>query len=308
MKVAYVICALWLSASLMPLRAQVPALPLRVSDADWQPLREQVDPVLQRRLETSLTSRTNWRPLIRNRKMAVAVVDLSRPDAVRFANVNGDVMIYAASLPKIGILLAVEQGFEDGTIEETPEVLNDLNDMIRYSSNEAATRMYDLAGFERIRDVLTDPRYALFDTSNGGGLWVGKPYAQEGERHPDPLAGLSHGATVNQVSRFYYLLAEGRLINAARSRQMLDIMASPGINHKFVYSLRTRAPRARLFRKSGSWRNWHADSILVWGPEWRRYIVVCLVEDTHGERILRDLIPVIEQILNPSTSSAASIQ
>ena len=36
----------------------------------------------------------------------------------------------------------------------------------------------------------------------GGGLWVGKRYAAAGKRLPDPMNGLSHGATVEQVSRF----------------------------------------------------------------------------------------------------------
>jgi beta-lactamase class A len=126
---------------------------------------------------------------------------------------------------------------------------------------------------------------------------VGKAYAKSGPRIGDPLEGLSHAATVSQVSRFYYLLATGRLVSRNRSRQMLEYLVDPGINHKFVNALSLMAPRARVFRKSGTWRNWHSDSALVWGPVWRRYIVVCLVEDANGERILRDLIPAVEQVL-----------
>ena len=201
-------------------------LPMSVSDADWEPLREQVDPLLQSQLEARLARNKTWRTLIQNRKMAVAVVDLSVPGAARFARVNGNVMMYAASLPKLAILLGAAQALEDGLLVETPEVLEDMNAMIRFSNNAAATRMYERVGFEKIKSVLMDPRYALFDTTYGGGLWVGKPYG-DGPRHGDPLHNLSHGATVSQVSRFYYLLATGRLVNRARSRQMLDILSNP---------------------------------------------------------------------------------
>jgi beta-lactamase class A len=212
-------------------------------------------------------------------------------------------MIYAASLPKIAILLAAEQAIQDGRLALTPEVDADMNAMIRTSNNVAATAMIDRLGLTYIDSVLMDPRYQLYDEESGGGLWVGKRYAKTGERLPDPVAGLSHGATVRQVSRFYYLLATGRLVSPARSRHMLDVMVDPGINHKFVFALSERAPKARLFRKSGSWRTWHADSVLVWGEGWRRYILVSLVEDERGERILRELVPAIEEVLRGPASA-----
>lgn len=294
----------------LPVTAQqaIPAaLPLQVADADWHPLREQVDPFLQERLAQRLNEHPQWAALIRDKKMAVGLVDLREVDDPRFARVNGNEMLYAASLPKIAILLTAMHGLEEGTVEETPEVLADLNAMIRTSSNSAATAMIERAGgFEQIEAVMTDPRYALYDPAYGGGLWVGKAYAKTGERHPDPIEGLSHGATVSQVCRFYYLMATGRLVSRARSRQMLEIMADPGINHKFVNQLSARAPRARLFRKSGTWRNWHSDSVLVWGPTWRRYILVGLIEDPGGEAILRELVPVVEQVLRASPEATVS--
>jgi beta-lactamase class A len=175
--------------------------------------------------------------------------------------------------------------------------MDDLVAMIRFSSNGAATRSIDrIGGLDYIEKVLTDPQYGFFDEGHGGGLWVGKRYSKSNKRNPDPLQGLSHAATATQVSRFYYLVAEGRLVSRERSKQMLEILADPGINHKFVNSLRKIAPTARLYRKSGSWRHWHSDSVLVWGPQ-RRYIAVCLVDDDDGESIIRKVLPVIDKLL-----------
>lgn len=283
------------------------SLPVFVPDTLWEPLREQVDERLQSALETRLKRRPKWASLIRRQKMAVAVVDMSDPQDARFASVNGDVMMYAASLPKIAILLTAMHQMEAGTMRQTRAIMRDLNDMIRVSSNPAATRMIDrVGGLEAIEKVMLDPAYQFFDPETGGGLWVGKRYAKTGGRNPDPIRGLSHAATVTQVSRFYYLVAEGRLISRERSRQMLEILSDPGIDHKFVNTLRRVAPKAKLYRKSGTWRNWHSDSALVWGSDWRRYIVVCLMEDPNGERIIRDLIPEIEAILRPAVRASGS--
>jgi beta-lactamase class A len=289
--------------------AQAPSdtdtLPLSVPDSLWQPLRDLLDSDLQRALSQRLRRNASWSRLLAEKKMAISIVDLTHPEAARLAHINGDLMMYAASLPKIAILLAAMHRMEKGLLVESPAIMKELNDMIRHSSNGAATRMIDrVGGLTQIEAILRDPAYAFYDPRYGGGLWVGKRYSKSVRRNPDPLKGLSHAATANQVSRFYYLVAEGRLINEQRSEQMLDILSNPGINHKFVNTLSIIAPDAQLFRKSGSWRNWHSDSVLVWGDEWRRYIVVCLVEDENGERIIRNVIPAVETILKPARMQA----
>jgi len=272
----------------------------------WRPLEQRTDANLERLLQSSLAAHPDWSRLIKKKKMAVGLVDLASPTGPRFASVNGSTMMYAASLPKIAVLLTAFVAFEEGTLPETEEIYDDLNYMIRLSSNSAATRMIDRLGLDKIAAVLTDPRYKLFDPARGGGLWVGKRYAKRGERHPDPIAGLSHGATADQVCRFYYLLAAGKIINPRRSAQMLDILADSMIHHKFVGALEKLAPAARLYRKSGTWHNYHADSVLVWGQPQRRYILVALVQDDSGGRILSDLVPEIEKLVVPAAVRAAS--
>ena len=283
----------------VPVAALPPSLPLSVPDDQWKLIYDRVDPVLEKKLQEALGQNRLWQSLIDKKRMAVGVVDLSDPLQPRFARVNGRKMMYAASLPKVAVLMAAYVCFEDGTLEETPEIRKDLGLMIRKSSNQAATRMIDRIGFKKIQAVMMDPRYQLYDKDRGGGLWVGKRYAKVGNRNPDPMLGLSHAATVTQVCRFYYMLAYGRIINPERSGQILAILSKPGIHHKFVSVLQKRAPLAELFRKSGTWKTWHSDSVLVWGTVWRRYILVAMVESEEGDQILKDLVPVVEKILNP---------
>ncbi len=279
--------------------APAPELPVAVPQESWRSLYDAVDPALERALRAELEKRPAWRDLVRRKKLAVGLVDLTDPAAPRFARVNGRTMMYAASLPKIAILLAAYVAFEDGHLKETPEIKADLAAMIRTSDNPAATRMIDRLGFDKIAAVMTDPRFELYDEERGGGLWVGKRYAKEGRRVGDPLRDISHAATVTQVCRFYYLVATGRVLSPERSRQILADLGDPGLHHKFVGVVEKRAPRARLFRKSGSWRIWHSDSILVWGPTWRRYILVAMVESPQGDEVIRGLVPVAESLLRP---------
>lgn len=270
---------------------------------DWLPLYERADTGLQADLERRLAANPEWRRLIQRKQLAVGVVDLSQ-DMPRFARVNGNQMMYAASLPKIAILLAAYASFEDGSLQETSEMHEDLAAMIRVSSNAAATRVLDAVGMRKLEQVMRDPRFGFYDEARGGGLWVGKRYASSGVRRGDPLYNVSHGATVTQVCRFYYMLANKRLINEQRSEQMLADLADPGIHHKFVAEIEKRAPRAQIFRKSGTWQRWHADSVLVQGSQWRNYILVALVESENGEAILRGLVPAVESILLQDVQAA----
>ena len=275
---------------LLPLAAQ--------ADSEWQPLYESVDLQLQKQLEARLNAVPEWKRLIARKRMAIGLVDLSGPQP-RFARVNGNQMMYAASLPKIAILVSAYVSFEDGSLEETPEIHEDLASMIRVSSNSAATRLIDRVGMKKIQATLRDPKYGFYDEKRGGGLWVGKRYASAGPRIGDPVHNISHGATATQVCRFFYLLSTGRLINPQRSEMMLADLEDPHLHHKFVSQVEERAPGARMYRKSGTWKQWHSDAIMVRGDQWRNYILVGLVESTSGETILRQVLPAVEELIVP---------
>ncbi|MGB5944434.1 MAG: serine hydrolase [Leeuwenhoekiella sp.] len=283
----------------------VKAQQLPLTDCVDAPLASFDDQVLSKELLREITRSPKLTQLIRNKKMAVSLVSLDDIDHVKYASINGGEMMYAASLPKIAILLAAMDAIEKGELKETKEVKTDMWLMISKSNNQASTRMIDRLGYDKITSVLTSQENKLYDPKRGGGLWVGKRYAAAGERRPDPIKGLSHAATAEQVARFYYKLVTGKLVTEERSKQMLAIMENPSLHHKFVNTLERIAPNARLFRKSGSWRNYHSDSILVWDDNGRKYILVALVEDPNGEQIIRNLVFSAEKALQKSRTLVA---
>lgn len=272
----------------------------------YRPFAETAEEGLQSALERALDKNRSWRALIEQDKMAVGLMDLSNPPNARFASVNGWTMMYAASLPKIAVLLAAYQSIEDGVLEDSPELHQWLVQMIRRSSNPAASYMIDLIGLKRIGDVLQ--WYYFYIPEYGGGIWLGARYPLGSERYPEPVKGLYHAATVGQVCRFYYMLANGEIISPERSRQMLEVLSRPGLHDKFVSVLEKHVSPDKLFRKSGDWEVSFSDSVLVCDDGWRKYILAALIEDKNGERILRDLVPVIEGLLKPSHIKARSGQ
>ena len=273
-------------------------LPLPTSDGRIALLTSLVDNNLQKTLEKEINANPLWKTLINQKKMAIGLVDLRDTNNVKFARLNGNHMMYAASLPKIAVLLAAMDAIDKKELIETKDIKKDMRLMISKSNNQATTRMIDRLGYDKIEAVMRSPKYKFYDENFGGGLWVGKRYGGGGNTNREPLKNLSHAATVTQVCRYYYLLANGKLVNRKRSKQMLDIMENPELHHKFVNTLDKIAPDARIFRKSGSWKNYHSDSVLVWGKESnRRYILVALIEDSAGEQIIRDLIKPIEKVL-----------
>jgi beta-lactamase class A len=275
---------------------QVPELPIQLSDGAFKPLESCRSKTLQNHLNKELLRDPVFARLISSRKLCLGLVDLSDWKNPRYASINGKEMMYAASLPKIAVLLAVEDAIHKGEVEETPALREDMNQMIRFSNNAATSRIIELLGYEKIEAVLRDPQNQFYSETDGGGLWVGKMYSRSGQTNREPMKNLSHAANVFQVSRFYYRLAFGKLVSYDRSADMLEVMKDPGLKHKFVHTLEQIAPKAALYRKSGSWKSWHSDSILVWDTD-RKYILVALTEDPGGEQIVRSLVRPVEKVL-----------
>jgi beta-lactamase class A len=265
-------------------------------------LRACADPALQAGLEREI-ARLGLSPAIADRRLAVAVVDLSAEGAPRLAMLNGDEMMYAASLPKIAILLGAFVQAERGKLVLDEPTLASLDRMIRNSSNTDASAMLAKVGEETLLEILTSPRYRFYDPATGGGLWVGKAYGKAPAYRRDPLEGLSHGATAFQVARFYYLLDRGELVSPELTRQMKAALADPGIRHKFVKGLESK-PDTRIYRKSGTWRQFHSDSALVEGRR-RRCILVGIAEDPRGGEWLEKMAAPLSDLVDPPSPSAA---
>ncbi|HVT05398.1 MAG TPA: serine hydrolase [Thermoanaerobaculia bacterium] len=250
-----------------------------------------VDPAVQARLvgiDSMLRSRYGIAP----EQADVGLLDLK---TMRLAMIHPDQIEYAASVAKIGILLAWFQLHPEPASSLDPQTRHELGLMVKSSSNEMAAKYSRQIGLRQIQAVLDS--YHFYDKEHGGGIWVGKHYGEGTERYGDPIADHSHAATVRQLLRFYLLLEQGKLVSPEASKTMLELFASPDIPHddiKFVKGLEGR--KVRILRKWGSWENWLHDSAIVTGPG-RHYILVGLTNHPRGDEYLIDLARAVDDLM-----------
>lgn len=250
-----------------------------------------VDPALQRAVE-ALDARLREQYAMTGEQAAVGVLDLEQP---RVAMLHPDRIEYAASVPKVGILLAYFQLHPEAATQLDAATRHELGLMAKASSNEMAAQFSRAMGLREIQKVLDS--YGFYDASRGGGIWVGKHYGPNSERIGDPVADHSHAATVRQLLRFWLLLEQDRLVSPEASRTMREIFASPDIPHddiKFVKGLAGRD--VQILRKWGSWEDWLHDSAVITGPG-RHYILVALTHHPRGDEYLVELARGVDDLL-----------
>ena len=250
-----------------------------------------VDSRLQRTIE-EIDARLREKHGMTTEHTAVGLLDLK---SQRVAMIHPDRIEYAASVPKVGILLAYFQLHPEAATNLDAETEHELGLMAKASSNEMAAKYSRAMGLQEIQKVLNS--YGFYDAQRGGGIWVGKHYGPNSERIGDPVADHSHAATVRQLLRFYQLLDAGRLVSPAASKKMKEIFLSPDIphdDHKFVRGLSGRG--LTILRKWGSWEDWLHDTALVEGPN-RRYVLVGLTHHPAGDAYLEDLAREVDDVM-----------
>ena len=250
-----------------------------------------VDPALQSQLEkldANLRATFEMKP----DQTMVGVLDLEH---LRLAMINPDRIEYAASVPKVGILLAYFQLRPEAADKLDPATQHELGLMAKASNNEMAAQFSHELGLKNIQKVLDDDGF--YDKSHGGGIWVGKHYGKDSERYGDPIADHSHAATVRQLLRYFLMLEQGKLVSPAASKRMREIFESPDIPHdqiKFVKGLSGRD--VQIIRKWGTWEDWHHDCAVVTGPN-RHYIIVALTKHPRGDDYLEQLAPAVDDLM-----------
>lgn len=224
--------------------------------------------------------------------LAVSLVDLHAP--ARYAASQDQRIFYAASLPKLGILLAAFAAMRDRKLQRGAAIDASLTRMIRFSSNADASRLIQTLGFAYIARTLA--AYGL-----DSGLWVGKAYGPSGYRRhvefwrTEPASGEWHAADTLQLARFFWLLDAGCLVDASSCRAMKRILAEPGTSEYFVAGLRALGVRG-IHRKFGAYGTIHGDAVLV-EDAGRRYIAAALVTSNDGPALLSALIQRLHQIV-----------
>src|SRR6266511_2777617 len=184
-----------------------------------------VDAALQTRLE-SIDAKLRGQFGMTAEQTTAGLLDLK---TLRLAMIHPDRDEYAASVPKIGTLLAYFQLHPEAATNLNAQTRHELGLMVKASNNEMAAKFSRELGLKQIQAVLDS--YHFYDTNHGGGIWIGKHYGGGDERYGDPIANNSHAATARQLIRYFLMLEQGKLVSHAASKTMREIFESLDIPH-----------------------------------------------------------------------------
>ncbi|MBU0617322.1 MAG: DUF1460 domain-containing protein, partial [Planctomycetes bacterium] len=251
-----------------------------------------LDPDLQSELE-AIDQSVGEKLGIPPSERAFGVLDLAD---LRVAMVQPDAMFYAASVPKICIVMAYFATHPEAISDLDPDVERELQLVIKRSDNELAAKYSQLVGLDKIQEMLQSKRYRFYDEEHGG-FWCGKHYGIAEPRMGDPVHDHSHAATVRQCLRYYLLLEQGKLVNAAACAQMKQIFAAPRLefhNDRFVGGLNGRA--ATILHKGGWWEDWHLDTARIQHGD-RLYLLAGMTEHPRGNVYLKEMAAAVDELL-----------
>jgi len=77
---------------------------------------------------------------------------------------------------------------------------------------------------------------------------------------------------------------------------MKNMLSKPALKHKFVKGLEDR-PDIEIYRKSGTWKDWHAGSGLIVHERYK-YIIVALSHLPQGGEKLSKLAAAVDDLMS----------
>jgi beta-lactamase class A len=249
-------------------------------------------------------------PPLRPEQIAITLVDLSAPGALRRANHRGNVSTYPASVIKLFYLAAAHRWMEDGKLADTPELRRAMRDMIVDSSNDATHYIIDLltgttSGPELPDDALKvwfEQRNAVnryFATSGYTDInankkpWGDGPYGRETQaiRRFEPKR---NSLTTDATARLLLEIVQGQCVTAPRSREMMELLSrdlgtsDPDPDHQAKFTGPALPAGSKLWSKAGWTSQTRHDAVYAELPNGKKCIWVIFTTDHANDReILR---------------------
>ena len=181
-------------------------------------------------------------------KIAVVAYNLTTQEDVW---VNGDDVFPAASLLKLGIMTAVFEDASAGKLKLTDSVQNDLSQMLTVSDNDAANRLMDQIGIDRVNKVLSI--YGLTDTKLSN-------HFSASSNSGEPV---ENETTASDMEFLVELMATDQLVDKPSSAQMRELLGQTEDDSKL---LRPIPSNVNVDHKSGWYPGVAHDVGVVYAP------------------------------------------
>jgi hypothetical protein len=258
-------------------------------------------------------------------ELAVTLVDLRDAAHPQSASFRGDAPIYPASVVKLFYLAAAHRWLEDHRIDDTAELRRALRDMIVDSSNDATSYVVDVLTGTTSGPELPEPELRTwFEQRNAvnrhfaalgyTGINVNKkpwgdgPYGRETQASR-VFEQKRNMLTTDATARLLTEIATGRCVTAARSAEMLALLAreiaarDADPDHQAKFTGPALPAGAKLWSKAGWTSTARHDAALVELPDGRRFVLVTF---TMNHATQRDIITDVARTIIAGFPRAAA--
>lgn len=243
--------------------------------------------------------------------VSATLIDMRDPKHLRWAHVQGEKMLYPASVVKMFYMAALHQQLEDGKVTLTAELTRGLKDMIVDSSNEAT---------QYILDVLTDTSSGAEMPENEFEKWQfkrnrvnryfsamdykninvnQKTFCEDAygiEQQSRAYKGQNRNMlTTNATARLLADIVLGHSVTPARSLQMMELMKrdptaetkdpdnqARGFSGKALIDKKLTG--VKLWSKAGWTSKSRHDAAYIETPEGQKFIIVIFTENHANDR------------------------
>ncbi|MGH9968816.1 MAG: serine hydrolase [Pyrinomonadaceae bacterium] len=256
---------------------------------------------------------------LEEKQLSVTLIDLRDPQNPVQASFRGNERIYPASVVKLFYLAAVHRWLEDKKIENTPELLRAVKDMIVDSSNEATQYILDVlthttGGYELPAKEMEEWQHErnavnrYFASLGYTNINVNQKTFCEDAYGRERVSRGPNGENRNKLTtdataRLLMEIVTRKSVTPGRSEQMMELL-------KRDYAAKTKDPDdqrrgftgialagvegARLWSKAGWTSTTRHDAAYIEMPDGAKFVLVTFTTDHANER---DIIPRVARFV-----------
>ena len=249
-------------------------------------------------------------------QLAITLVNLRDAARPTRASFRGDVPIYPASVIKLFYLAAAHRWLEDDWLTDTPELRRALHDMIVDSSNDATGYVVDMLTGTTSGPELPDDEIKIWfekrnavnryfaslgytDINASKKPWGDGPYGRETQAIK-LFESKRNMLTTDATARLLAEIATGRCVTAARSAEMLALLArdpattDPDPDNQAKFTGPVLPVGAKLWSKAGWTSQTRHDATYIELPGGAKFVLVVFTTDHASEReIIRTAAKVV---------------
>jgi beta-lactamase class A len=252
-------------------------------------------------------------------QLSITLIDLRDRQHPVMASFRGDERIYPASVVKLFYFVAVHRWLEDKKIQETDELKRAVRDMIVDSSNEATQYVLDVltqttGGFELPPKEMEEWQYKrnavnrYYSSLGFTNINVNQKTFCEDAYGRERVSRGPNGENRNKLTtdataRLLSEIATGRVVNQARSAQMMELLKrdfagtskdNDDQGHGFTGIALQGMMGAKLWSKAGWTSTTRHDAAYIELPSGMKFVLVTFTTDHANER---EIIPTVARVV-----------